>query len=104
MLDRTVYVGLFNADTGTAAYNRFAVLNNGVVTGVAVANHTETPTVGGKAIDEGLTDQYKNKQATTFEVGKNIDGVTGVTRTAKGVAGAVNKAVEKYNSIKGGGN
>lgn len=77
---------------------------NGVVTGVAVANHTETPTVGGKAIDEGLADQYKNKQATTFEVGKNIDGVTGVTRTAKGVAGAVNKAVEKYNSIKGGGN
>ncbi len=77
--------------------------SKGVITNVKVISHTETPSIGGKAIDEGLADEYKGKTVTAFEVGKNIDGLTGATRTAKGIADAVNKAAESYSAITEGG-
>lgn len=76
--------------------------SDGKITGVTVLSHSETASVGGKAIKNGLPDSFVGKDAEKFEKGKNIDGVSGATRTTNGVIAAVNAAVEKYNEVKGG--
>ncbi len=75
---------------------------DGKITGVSVLSHSETASVGGKAINNGLADGFAGKNAETFVNGKNVDGVSGATRTTNGVIAAVNEAVEKYNEVKGG--
>ncbi len=78
------------------------IKTDGVIVGVTVLSHSETPSFGGKAIDEGLTDEYKGKTAELFVKGQNIDGKTGATRTTDGVIAAVNEAVSRFGSIKEG--
>ncbi|MDD4124251.1 MAG: FMN-binding protein [Eubacteriales bacterium] len=73
---------------------------SGIITGVEVLSHTETSSYGGVAISSGLTDEYKDKEASIFVKGRNIDGWTGATRTTNGVIAAVNDAVIRYNTLK----
>ncbi len=81
---------------------------NGVITGVEVIEHSETPGLGAK-IDEikpgekspWFLKQFVGKPATEIEVKKNIDAITGATVSSKAVTEAVNKAVTEFLNKKG---
>lgn len=94
--------------TVTNGYNSFIRLIvgidlNGVITGVEVIEHSETPGLGAK-IDEikpgekrpWFLRQFVGKPAATIEVNKNIDAITGATVSSKAVTEAVNKAVSEF--------
>lgn len=76
---------------------------DGVISGVKVLEHTETPTFGGVAVENNFTDEYKGKEAQTFVKGQNIDGWTGATKTTNGVIEAVNLAVGSFETVAKGG-
>lgn len=76
---------------------------NGVITGVEVLEHSETPGLGAKIneIKPGekspwFLRQFAGKTASEIEVNKNIDAITGATISSKAVAEAVNKAVTEF--------
>ena len=91
-------------------YNGFIRLIVGIdlegkIKGVRVLEHQETPGLGAK-IDEvrpGEKDpwflrQFIDKSATTIEVKKDIDAITGATISSKAVTDAVNKTVNEFFS------
>ena len=76
---------------------------NGVITGVEVIEHSETPGLGAKIeeIKPGekspwFLRQFVGKPASEIEVNKNIDAITGATVSSKAVTEAVNKAVTEF--------
>lgn len=76
---------------------------NGVITGVEVIEHSETPGLGAKIneIKPGekspwFLKQFAGKPASEIEVGKNIDAITGATVSSKAVTEAVNKTVSEF--------
>ncbi len=69
----------------------------------------ETPGLGQNVTKEDFCSQYKDKSGTVTVVkngadGENneIDAVTGATISSKAVTRAVNRAVEVFNTVKGG--
>ena len=64
------------------------------------ASFDETEGLGTKVKDRAFIDQFIGKTGP-FEIGQNIDAVTGATYSSKGVVEAVNAALE---SLKGGSN
>ena len=77
---------------------------NGVITGVEVIEHSETPGLGAKIeeIKPGekspwFLKQFVGKPASEIEVNKNIDAITGATVSSKAVTEAVNKAVSEFS-------
>lgn len=83
---------------------------NGMVTGVKVISHAETPGLGAKAAEEDFLEQYKEKTAaadlivtkTGAASDTEIDAITGATKTSNGVTDGVNMAFAYYNEyLKG---
>ncbi len=82
---------------------------NGVITGISIIGHTETPGLGANATEPKFKDQFKGKSG---EVGvtktapakdNEIVAITSATITSKGIATGVNQALEYYNTnLKGG--
>lgn len=78
---------------------------DGIVTGVTIISHAETPGLGAKASEEAFLDQYKGKTVETdLTVTKTgavseteIDAITGATKTTNGVTAGVNRAFMYYN-------
>lgn len=96
------YGGTVKVMTGISA--------DGMITGVVVLEHGETPGLGANAERTTFTDQYKQAvPAEGITLVKNrdagegeIEALTGATITSRAVTSAVNLAVEQYDTVKGG--
>lgn len=80
----------------------------GIIEGVEILEHYETPGLGAKIneVKQGEKEpyflrQFKGKPATSIEVKKNIDAITGATVSSKAVTDAVNRAVTEFLNKKG---
>lgn len=79
--------------------------NNGVIQGVSVGNHTETPGLGAKATDENFKGQYKGKEAASDLVviksgvpkDNEIQAIAGATISSRAVTNGVNMATKLFN-------
>lgn len=84
---------------------------NGIVQGIRIGNHGETPGLGAKAIEPAFQDQFKGKSSdSAIDVIKaspkdnEIQAITGATITSKAVTSAVNLSSEYFtNELKDGG-
>lgn len=97
--DISVMVGISKAD-------------GGMVTGVEILSHDETPGLGANATAEDFRNQFKdNPSLHGFSVTKDgtggtegkIDAITGATITSNAVTNAVNEAMNIYMSLVEGG-
>lgn len=77
--------------------------SNGVIKGVRVLDHQETPGLGAKinevrqgAAEPWFLQQFVGKNAKTVEVKKNIDSITGATISSRAVTSAINKTVTEF--------
>lgn len=87
-------------------------VEGGMVTGVEILSHSETPGLGANATSESFRNQFKNnpslhgfsvtKDGTGGTEGK-IDAITGATITSNAVTNAVNEALNIYMSLAEGG-
>jgi electron transport complex protein RnfG len=75
----------------------------GIIKGVNVLEHQETPGLGSKINEikpgEGepyFLRQFKGKQAQTVAVRRDIDAITGATISSKAVTDAINKTVSEF--------
>ena len=86
------------------------ISSEGEITGVVVLSHSETPGLGANAEKEDFRNQYKQAAPESgIEIVKyqtpaegQIEAMTGATITTKAVTQAVNQAVEKFYTVKGG--
>lgn len=76
---------------------------NGIIKGVNVLEHQETPGLGSKIneIKPGASEpyflkQFNGKQARTVAIRKDIDAITGATISSKAVTDAINKTVNEF--------
>ena len=83
----------------------------GEITGVSILSINETPGLGMNAKNEEFTNQFMTRIPENGFTAKGddasmqkIDALTGATITSEAVSQAVNKAVEVYKSLEGGGN
>lgn len=87
-------------------------VDGGMVTGVEILSHSETPGLGANATSEDFRNQFKDnpslhgfsvvKDGTGGSEGK-IDAITGATITSNAVTNAVNEALNIYMSLCEGG-
>jgi electron transport complex protein RnfG len=78
---------------------------NGVVNGVSIGNHSETPGLGAKASNEAFKGQYSGKKADKELIviksgvpkDNEIQAISGATITSKAVTSGVNTAIELFN-------
>lgn len=83
---------------------------DGLITGIVVTSHEETPGLGANATKTSFSDRYVNKPSdtplTVIKSGtpgdNEILAITGATITTRGVTNAVNTAVAFYNNEIGG--
>ena len=75
--------------------------NDGVVTGVSIIDHGETPGLGAKATESSYRDQYigVNAPAAVNKDGGSIQALTGATITSRAVTDAVNTAMAAVAEI-----
>ena len=87
-------------------------VDGGMVTGVEILSHGETPGLGANATAEEFRNQFKdNPSLHGFSVVKDgtggtegkIDAITGATITSNAVTNAVNEALNIYMSLCEGG-
>lgn len=78
---------------------------NGVIEGVEVLEHQETPGLGAKIDeirpgekDEWFLRQFVGHDARTIALKKNIDSITGATISSRAVTEAVNKGINEFFS------
>ncbi|MBD5081709.1 MAG: FMN-binding protein [Ruminococcaceae bacterium] len=83
-----------------------AMNSDGSVKGVSVVSLGETPGLGTKVQNESFLSQFAGKKGEV-EIVKNapakdseVQGVTGATYSSKGVAKAVNIAIDTYGKLK----
>ncbi len=82
----------------------------GEITGVSILSINETPGLGMNAKNESFTNQFLKDVPENGFTAKDdpskekIDALTGATITSEAVSQAVNKAVDVYKSLEGGGN
>lgn len=84
--------------------------SDGVVTGVTILSHNETPGLGAKADDPSFTGRYQKAvpdggfvlKKGTASADNEVAAITGATITSTAVTNAVNEAVELYSQVKGG--
>lgn len=83
-----------------------AMNSDGTVKGVSVVSLGETPGLGTKVQNDSFLSQFKGKSGSV-EIVKNapkkdgeVQGVTGATYSSKGVAKAVNIALDTYRQLK----
>lgn len=78
---------------------------DGVITGVDIGDHEETPGLGAKAEDAEYVNQYQDKNSDmeieVIKAGKPSDNqivaISGATITSKAVTQGVNVAIKYYN-------
>lgn len=82
----------------------------GEITGVSILSINETPGLGMNATKDSFTNQFLRTVPDNGFTAKDdpqkekIDALTGATITSEAVSQAVNKAVDVYKSLEGGGN
>ena len=83
----------------------------GEITGVTILSINETPGLGMNAKNESFTNQFLTNVPDNGFTAKSddpskekIDALTGATITSEAVSQAVNKAIDVYKSLEGGGN
>ena len=85
--------------------------SEGLISGVTVISHSETPGLGAKASEPEFIGQFTGRTPEdTLKVVKNgavnpdeIDAISGATKTSNGVTAAVNEACRFYTEqLKGG--
>ncbi len=86
------------------------ISKDGVVQGIQILKHTETPGLGANTVKPFFTDQFKNKssilEVVKLKVSKDnqIQALTGATITSKAVTKGVNDAIAWFATTgKGGG-
>ena len=104
-------VGYIFVTVGSGGYGGdvtvMAALNSdGVVTGVAITEDSETQGLGKNAHNEGFRSQYANKNVDEYTVVKGaagseneISALTGATMTSRAVTRAVNLAKSAYKEV-----
>jgi len=75
----------------------------GVITNVVMMDNDETPGMGSKVSDEAFLENFIGREAVPLEL-QDIDAVTGATISSRAALGAVNLAVEAFQTVTGGGN
>ncbi|MDP2859030.1 MAG: RnfABCDGE type electron transport complex subunit G [Bacillota bacterium] len=93
------------ANRGYGGPIRVAVaIQDGKVTGVTIIDHKETPGLGSKVKDEPMfVKQFIGKTASDpLEPKKDVEAITGATKSTRGVSGAVKAALAIYTSVFGG--
>lgn len=84
--------------------------NDGVVEGINILSHSETPGLGANATDPDFTDKFKGKdQPLRVSTGSapaddEISAITGATITSASVTEGVNQAIEYVQNQGGGAN
>jgi len=82
--------------------NLLIVINEGKVENLAIVELKETPGIGDKVAADSFLGQFKEKSEAVKIVKSNprgdseIAAITGATKSARGVADAVNDALEAY--------
>lgn len=87
-----------------------AFKSDGTISGIDIVSHSETPGLGAKADEDGFKSQFPGKAISQLTVVKgegsepqDIDAIGGATITSAAVTGAVNEAIEYYNTNIGKG-
>ena len=80
----------------------------GILTGVCVVEHSETPGLGANASNASFTDQFIGKSGVLTVVKGDasegqISAISGATITSRCVTGSVNAALSYYESVLKGG-
>ncbi|MBB6214910.1 electron transport complex protein RnfG [Anaerosolibacter carboniphilus] len=78
---------------------------DGLIQGVSIGNHSETPGLGAKASDDAFKSQYNSKKAEgqidVIKAGtpkeNEIMAISGATITSRAVTSGVNTAIQLYN-------
>ncbi|QTX32256.1 RnfABCDGE type electron transport complex subunit G [Aminithiophilus ramosus] len=82
--------------------------SDGAVTGVEILSHSETPGLGAKAAGEAFRDPLKGMTGPV-EVTKQqpraneVEAISGATITTRAVADGLNRALDVFRQVKGGG-
>ena len=82
--------------------------NEGVITGIEILSHSETPGLGMNATTPEFKGQYADKLVDSFVVNKagasadnEISAISGATITSNAVTDAVNAAIEYFKNVLG---
>ncbi len=80
---------------------------SGVITGVEILSHSETPGLGANATKDAFKDQFKCKSGALVvnkvnSDGQNIQAITAATITSTAVVNAVNNATIEFEKLIGG--
>lgn len=79
-------------------------LETGMLSGIGIVSHKETPGLGSRVTEVTFRDQFKNKELTAaFKVkqdGGKIDGISGATISSRAVCAAVEKGIAMYPAVK----
>jgi electron transport complex protein RnfG len=82
---------------------------SGVVTGLRILSHTETPGLGAKITTAQFRDQFRNRRPEQLILKKDdpargqIDAITGATISSRAVTKAMRSTLESFNGEKAGG-
>lgn len=69
---------------------------SGVITGVAILAHNETPSYVARIYEPWFTRQFKGKPLSDpFELGKDVDGITRATVTVEAIASSIREGARK---------
>lgn len=75
---------------------------DGRVQGVKIINQTETPGLGAAIEEEGFLKQFKNRDPSSkLEVNKDVDAISGATKSSKGVTLGVKEALSAFKLLEG---
>ena len=82
---------------------------DGVITGIEILSHSETPGLGANATSDSFKSQFAGKSGELTvdknnNDGQNIKAITAATITSKAVTSAVNAVIAEFENIKGGEN
>ena len=69
---------------------------NGVIHDIEILENNETPGFGTRIDKKNFLGQFKDKDADTVAVGKNIDAVTGATISSKAITDAIQKTTGEF--------
>lgn len=83
--------------------------NEGVITGLEILSHSETPGLGANATSDSFKSRFVGKTGEltvdkNSNDGQNIQAITAATITSKAVTAAVNSITAAYSEITGGEN
>jgi len=79
----------------------------GIVTGVSIISHSETPGLGAKLVKDDFKGQFTGKgEVSVVKAGakdNEVNAISGATISSRALAGSVNSAVSILKQIKGEG-